>query len=553
MPRRTRNTGGRRITPVDLEQHMTLLGWLQSQLGYDNTVELLADIKQSDEGFDDEGHSYICARLITRASQMRELTADDLVRYDDNIRKHLAAMNESRQEPITLRYFQYLAALCAEIFLDRRRQSPASLLASLNAFTDDLNSHSASIDFEEQFAESDLNKLAFWMATGSGKTLLMHLNYRQFLHYYPEPLDRILLITPDEGLSVQHIEDMRESGISATRVEKNESGMLTTEMDAVSVIEITKLKTEWSGRGDSIPIEAFEGNNLLFVDEAHKGFGGEKGEDDEANWLARRRVLGKDGFTFEYSATFGQALAAARSDELTAEYGKAIAFDYSYRHFYNDGYGKDFRILNLLEETTTEQTDRLLLGNMLSFYEQRLAYHGQAHEFRPYNIEAPLWVFVGSSVNAVRTENRQPQSDVLTVARFLHRFLSEPSWAIQSLNALMTGRSNLRDEAGRDIFADRFAYLRGRGMSDSEIYANILVTVLHAQGSGALHLCDIRGSDGEIGLKASNAEDYFGLIYIGDKSKFRRLVQDSVSEIVVEDDAFSSSAVQKHQRAGYDD
>ena len=29
---------------------------------------------------------------------------------------------------------------------------------------------------------------------------------------------------------------------------------------------------------------------------------------------------------------------------LTAEYGKAIAFDYSYRHFYNDGYGKDFRI-----------------------------------------------------------------------------------------------------------------------------------------------------------------------------------------------------------------
>ena len=30
-----------------------------------------------------------------------------------------------------------------------------------------------------------------------------------------------------------------------------------------------------------------------------------------------------------------------------------------------------------------------------------------------------------------------------------------------------------------------------------------------------LHLCDIRGSAGEIGLKASAGEDYFGLIYIG--------------------------------------
>ena len=39
----------------------------------------------------------------------------------------------------------------------------------------------------EQYEESDLKKLAFWMATGSGKTLLMHMNYRQYLHYNREP------------------------------------------------------------------------------------------------------------------------------------------------------------------------------------------------------------------------------------------------------------------------------------------------------------------------------------------------------------------------------
>ena len=49
----------------------------------------------------------------------------------------------------------------------------------------------------------DLSKLAFWMATGSGKTRLLHLNYRQFNHYNRESLDNILLITPNEGLSQQ--------------------------------------------------------------------------------------------------------------------------------------------------------------------------------------------------------------------------------------------------------------------------------------------------------------------------------------------------------------
>ena len=74
--------------------------------------------------------------------------------------------------------------------------------------------------------------------------------------------------------------------------------------------------------------------------------------------------------------------------------GKAIAFDYSYRHFYQDGYGKDFNILNLQEETGDDWTDTLLLANLLSFYEQQLVFAEQEAEMRPYGLEKPLWVFV---------------------------------------------------------------------------------------------------------------------------------------------------------------
>ena len=181
----------------------------------------------------------------------------------------------------------------------------------------------------------------------------------------------------------------------------------------VQVIEITKLVEKKRGGGVTVPVEAFEGRNLIFVDEGHKGSGGNV-------WLGYREALAKTGFTFEYSATFGQALSAARKDPLTAEYGKSIVFDYSYYYFYHDGFGKDFRIVNLRDEVREEETKMLLLGNLLSFYEQLCVFTEQRDELRSYNLEKPLWIFVGSTVNAVYTRNKQKRSDVLTVVRFLH-------------------------------------------------------------------------------------------------------------------------------------
>ena len=162
----------------------------------------------------------------------------------------------------------------------------------------------------EQYEESDLKKLAFWMATGSGKTLLMHLNYRQYLHYNREPLDNILLITPSEDLTRQHLEELQASSIPARRFDLSESGLLGAEPDTIRVIDIHKLVTDKRGEGVSVPVEAFEGRNLVFVDEGHKGSGSEAWREVAFD----ARGLSETGFTFEYSATFGQALNAAGDD-----------------------------------------------------------------------------------------------------------------------------------------------------------------------------------------------------------------------------------------------
>lgn len=497
---------------------------MNSLFGYASTRALLTDLEKAAEGFDGAGRSYVLERLLSRGGALG-ISEADLERYDANVRDHLAAINLYRPEPVTLRYFQHLAALYAEIFLDRRASDPEALATELNTF-------GARLEEPVVFGAGDLDKLAFWMATGSGKTLLMHLNYRQFLHYEKEPPDNVLLITPNAGLTGQHLEEMRKSGIPCERFSVAESGLGLEEENVVRVLEITKLTGNKKGGGESVDVGAFEGRSLIFVDEGHKGAGGGKDTNLDRAWRPLRERLAQKGFAFEYSATFGQAVQASKSEDLAGEYGKAILFDYSYRHFYEDGYGKDFRILNLKNQTD-EFTGLLLLGNLLSFHEQRRLFREKGDELKPYKLEPPLWVFVGSNVNT-------KGGDVLTVVRFLQRFLkNEDGWAVASIEKLLRATTGLQDGDGRDAFAGYYRYLKKGSAAAREVYEGVLREVFHAGAGGTLRVADIKGSDGELGLKVAGAEPYFGLIYIGDTSALKKLLAAEAPEVVLEEDAIS--------------
>lgn len=525
---------------ISLGQRMSLLAWLHNMLGYRDTASLLADIKDIDEGFGSDGVSMICTHLVTRSSQFNGITQDDLKAYDHNIYQHLQRMNYGRSEPLTLRYFQYLAALYSEIYLERYHKSYGALLAEINQYIIQHNIDSYPDKRYKIFLASDLKKIAFWMATGSGKTLLLHLNYYQFLHYnqlYGQPLDNILLITPNEDLSQQHLDELRLSNIPAVLFNLDKITNLFQMASQVQITEITKLVEEKRGGGIRVPIEAFEGNNLIFVDEGHKGAGGNA-------WREMRDALAATGFTFEYSATFGQALAAAGNDDLLEEYGKAIAFDYSYRHFYNDGYGKDFRIFNLLQPETTEDVDMLLLANLLSFYQQQLVFDEGKEALHPYKLERPLWTFVGSSVKAVYQRQGQKRSDVLTVARFLHRILSESDWAKDGIRQLL-GINTPSSAEWLNNFSEQFAHLRSLEEEPTDIYQNILHVVMHTSSPGGLQLFTLRGNSEEIGLKAVGSDHYFGVVYIGDVTEFRKLVNNDDAGITVEQDAFTDSLFER--------
>jgi hypothetical protein len=529
-----------------LEGRLVLVAWLNSLFGYTQNRDLLRDFQDVGEGVDASGRNHVVSRLLSRGDKCA-LREPVLARYEANIGRHLAAMNAGRVEKITLRYFQYLAALFAEIYLDRLFTHPKRLLAELNRFVAERNAARVADETPDPtFTASDLQKLAFWMATGSGKTLLMHLNYRQFLHYNKKPLDNVLLLTPNEGLTQQHLDQFAASGIPAERFDLQASGLLSAQSHVVRVIEITKLVEEKKGGGVSVPIEAFQGNNLIFVDEGHKGSGGEA-------WRGYRDALGETGFTFEYSATFGQALNAAGNDALTQEYAKAIGFDYSYRYFYGDGFGKDFNILNLRRTSSTEETDVLLLANLLSFYEQVRYFGTHGDVLRAYNLAHPLWLFVGRKVEAIYTENGKKCSDVLTVVQFLNRFLENAKgWSARTIDKVLQGNSGLKMESGADLFANDLRTLKDAGMVGAAAFQDIVHRLFRADAPGGLEMNTIRSADGELGLRVHGASAYFGLIYVGDAAAFRELVEEHAPEVEVGEDAISGALFATVNRPGTD-
>ena len=96
---------------------------------------------------------------------------------------------------------------------------------------------------------------------------------------------------------------------------------------------------------------------------------------------------------------------------------------------------------------------------MLAFYQQQRLYADRKTSFAPFLIEKPLWIFVGGSVNAVRTENKRAVSDVLDVLLFFDRFVRERQESVAFIDRLLNGDPGLNDERGRPIFAGAFGYL----------------------------------------------------------------------------------------------
>jgi hypothetical protein len=526
--RRGRRANAR--APLPFNRKLVLHQWLLGLFGVERFDQLAEHLKdEALEGMDENNvhrfHHALCLHLLVE--KRPELPDELLLEYDQAIVSITQRLNERRltrgDEPIVWKYFQYLALLFTEIYLDRYFRDPRALLAALNQRIAALNE---GLDESDRIAPLDesadawpqLNKIAFWMATGSGKTLLMHahiLQYRRFLdtHGRARELNRIILLTPNEGLSQQHLREFEKAGIEAEIFNKDGRGLFAGQ--AVEILEVTKLKEEMGAK--TVAVDAFEGNNLVLVDEGHRG----ASAGGDGAWMKFRNALCEKGFSFEYSATFGQAVKGSKP--LTDLYARSTLLDYSYRWFYGDGFGKDYHILNLEDDSNAEWMKSYLTACLLAFFQQQRLFREHEAAFRPFNLERPLWIFVGGSVNAVRTENREQVSDVVAILKFLASYVAARPDSIERIRRVL--HDGLTTAKGKNLFAGQFKYLNTCGLSPAQIFDDTLATLFNAPAGGSLHVENLKGATGEVAIRVGDNEP-FGVINVGDDAKLVKLCEE---------------------------
>ena len=122
------------------------------------TLELLADRLKDDavEGYDENNVSYFYYTLVNNAI-VRNISKDELMIYDENIYRHTQQLNKYRgTDKIQWKYFQYLALLFTEVYLDRYFRDSGGMLGALNDHVSAFNQDKSDADCIDEFAAADL-------------------------------------------------------------------------------------------------------------------------------------------------------------------------------------------------------------------------------------------------------------------------------------------------------------------------------------------------------------------------------------------------------------
>ena len=307
----------------------------------------------------------------------------------ERIQDFLDDYNYLTGQTFKLRYYQVLALLFTECFFADQQQSEG---------------YDTSSEQEEQ------RMLAYWMATGSGKTLVMHLNILQYLHHFCQKDNarlQIFLTTPLANLIKQH-----ERELEPYVRQLNETYNNRIEL----IIDTTQGLLQKEDDYFHLPDDS-EIRRLILVDEAHIGLTSQQsGKFRELRW---NRLNVGNSFLFEYSATFHNL-----ATELHPEYDKATIYRYDYARFYNDGYGKDHFFKPIAEDTIVDESEEKIKDNLdecLRVMEEKLQIFDSIQKDEQYDNDLtahrPLMAFMGHTVKNLKEEgkNNDEVSDIQKV------------------------------------------------------------------------------------------------------------------------------------------
>ena len=319
--------------------------------------------------------------------QVLQLPVEPLKRIQD----FLDDYNYLTDQNFKLRYYQVLALLFTECFFADQQQSDG---------------------YDENSRQETQRMLAYWMATGSGKTLVMHLNILQYLHHFCKEDNarlQIFLTTPLANLIKQH-----ERELEPYVRQLNETYNNRIELTLDTTQGLLQKEDDYFHLPDNGEVR-----RLILVDEAHIGLTSQ--QSGKFRELRNRLNVG-NSFLFEYSATFHNI-----AKELSEEYDNAIIYRYDYARFYDDGYGKDHFFKPIAADTVAAESDEEIKDNLdecLRVMEEKLQTFKRVRDDESQDhdltVHRPLMAFMGHTVENPKEEGKDDEvSDIQKVLDYL--------------------------------------------------------------------------------------------------------------------------------------
>ncbi|WP_298095820.1 DEAD/DEAH box helicase family protein [uncultured Campylobacter sp.] len=385
-----------------------------------------------------------------------------------------------------------------EFYYSREREN---LLRKYREFDKNLNAH-------------ETNRASFWMATGSGKTIVMIKliwAISRLIKLDILPKKPILLLAPTEQILSQFKERINEfnryqnAQIDVRELKDFESinsGLNlydTTLFIARSDLLENAENTSKKDAGKRLNYANFKNENgwYILLDEAHKGDSTDSVRKGYINELASGK---KDefprGFILNFSATF--------TDEIDL---KTCAFNYNLQKFNNQGYGKNIAIFeNKLNLDDLEQ----ILQSFIIFTSIKISNRRISRRLSDALYHAPLIIAVSDKVN---TQDAGIKQYFEAICKVLTNDVDIPKIVENLVQILNQLEFVFGGEKIGDGFIKIVKNIDAKTMREELFYA---------QGVSSLEACIIKGNDKEIAFKSKNASKPFMLLNIGDTKGWKK-------------------------------
>jgi superfamily II DNA or RNA helicase len=370
-----------------------------------------------------------------------------------------------------------------------------------------------------------INRMSFWMATGSGKTLII-VKLIEVLGKLMKngliPTKDIMFLTLREDLIQQfklHVEEFNQFNQFKTFDEKIKINLYDLKEDygkakngsfgnqGINVYYYRSDLLSDEGKEKILNFESCDnkGNWYLILDEAHKG------DKKDSKKQAIYTILSRNGFMFNFSATFTDMI-----DYITCVYNLNLA------QFVKNGYGKHIFVSKQDISNLGEKEDKALQYEkqkiLLKIFVLLSAINKHYEKIRQADQRLYHKPLLLTLVNSVKTEDSDLELFFREISKIANGNLNK--------NLLEIAKYELRNEIEDENFKLEF---EGINLPDREILTenikpitekDILYQVFNAQSFGKIEVIKIPSNNQELVFKLTTSDRPFALMKIGDISKW---------------------------------